>query len=76
MQAGCCALSPPDTPPEFSSCARVPAHVLQYTKWGQLIEKMATHLQHRYPGKKMMFEVWVRADAHVLGCCKSRSYHY
>ena len=29
----------------------------QYSKWGKLIEKMATHLKSRYPGKKIMFEV-------------------
>ena len=28
-----------------------------YSKWGELIEKMAAHLNNRYPGKKMMFEV-------------------
>jgi beta-xylosidase len=29
-----------------------------YSEWGQLVEKMANHLKNRYPGKKVMFEVW------------------
>lgn len=29
-----------------------------YSEFGQVVESMAAHLAQRYPGKKMMFEVW------------------
>ena len=29
-----------------------------YSEWGGIIERMATHLKERYPAKKIMWEVW------------------